>query len=297
MVGGGRWALVQRAVASSLLCVALLAGTAQAAPLTVELNGREFYGTTFTEGPDLFVPLDVVGPLLAGPDLVVEEYDVVLRRARLRFVPSGAAQPQRVYVVGCAKRGSVVYGPLQGLVKALGGSLTQSADVLAASYPPVSAAAASATGTDRKGGADGKPAAGVALGPASTPLLSPEEALREAKAANAPALAHVSAFKRLEIYHPLSPEPADAIPRSEVAGLKVYVAGLGERDQVLVELWSGRDPAGKPVFSRSRMGFTAEEREQGAFFVRLPLEAAPGWHVVRLVHSKGERVEYRFVTF
>ena len=272
-----------------------------AAPLALEINGREFYGTTYTEGSDLYVPLDVVGPLLTGQDFALEEYDVVLRRARVHYLPAGASQPVRVYVTGCARRGAAVYCPLGLLVKAVGGSVSMTPEALAVAYPPVSAAAATALhATPTPQASPSQPTIKPTPPPstATTAFLgSPEEAIQQARLANEAVRGHKGAVRCLEIYHPLSPEPADAIPRTEVAGLKVYLAGLQPHDRVEVALWAGRDPLGRPAYSRSLEDFSDEERQGGAFFVRLPLSVEPGWHVVRLVYNRKETLEYRFVTF
>jgi hypothetical protein len=259
---------------------------AQAAPLTVEINGREFYGSTFNEGNDVYVALDVVGPLLLGADFALEEYDIVLRRARFRYTPVGG-QPTHLYLPGCLKRGTAIYGPLQALVKQVGGSSAVSHDTWSVAYPPASAVQAPA-----------KPAVIVKpVPPTDDRIQGPEQALQLAHSANLHALRPSGRVRRVEIYHPLSPDPAEAIPSTDLAGLKLYLPGLTAKDRVRVALWDGREPGGSPVLVRALTGFTDDEQEQGAIFVRLPLRAASGWHVLRIMFNNTESVDYRFVTF
>jgi hypothetical protein len=121
--------------------------------------------------------------------------------------------------------------------------------------------------------------------------------MAEVRTANQNALPSAGLIEKMEVYHPVSPDPSDVIPRTDLAGLKVYLRRLAAGDHVEVELWRGRSAAGKPVFSRSLTGFRGQELEERAIFVRLPLTVEPGWHTVRVVVNQGGAVDYRFITY
>lgn len=135
--------------------------------------------------------------------------------------------------------------------------------------------------------------------PSPTPQMAgdPKEiALAEVKSANRDALNPTGLIQKVEVYHPGFPDPSDAIPKTEVAGLKVYVKQLAPSDTVNVQMWPNRDGGGEPAFKTQLSGFHGEELEQNAFFVRLPLTMAAGWHTVRLEYNH-EAVVYHFVTY
>jgi len=272
-----------------------------AATPVLEINGREFFGSVYTDGGEPLGPLDVVGPLLLGSDFVLESYDLVLRKASFHWVPPGTSQPVRGSVSGCAKRGAAVYAPLRALLKEVGGSYQQDAEVVRVAYPPAGTLVAQPTPTPTTASPVIRPTAPSTVAPTPEPVAllpsSPEQALSEVNAANAGAFTGHASLRRIEVYHPVQPDPSDVIPRTDLAGLKVYVAGLKESDQAQVSLWNAREPKGDPAFKKRLARFAGQELLEGWFFVRLPLELNAGWHTVRVDLNGKETVDYRFITW
>ncbi|MBM3461208.1 MAG: hypothetical protein FJX76_03810 [Armatimonadetes bacterium] len=268
------------------LLILVLAVAARAATPILEINGREFYGSLYTDSGELCGPLDVVGPLLLGSSFAIENYDVVLRKATFHYTPEGASAPVKASVSSCAKRGAAVYAPLKPLLKEVAGSYEATADTVRVAYPPAGTAVRPTA-----------PTATVIPKVSVGAPLTPELALLEAQTANRDAMTGARAIKRVEVYHPVSPEPADAIPRTDVAGLKIYVAGLADRDQAWVAMWNSREPAGDALFRKHIKGFRGQDLVEGWFFVRLPLATEPGWHTVDIDLNHKDRVRYRFVTY
>lgn len=282
----------RRSLGILVACALLLGSVARAAAPELEINGRDFYGMLYVDGGDVYGPLDVIGPLLLGSDFVLDNYDVVLRKATFRYTPAGAAAPTHGSVTGCAKRGTAVYAPIRALAKEVGASYESQSEMVRVAYPPVSAARP-ATKTPIPVVTVGSPgSAPVALAP-----TTPDEAIQAARQSNLAAFTGRGAIKRIEVYNPISPDPADAIPRTDVAGLKIYVAGLSAKDQAWISMWPVRDPAGEPTFRKRVAGFRGQELEEGSFFVRLPLQLETGWHSVVIDLNHKDRVEYRFITY
>lgn len=121
--------------------------------------------------------------------------------------------------------------------------------------------------------------------------------MAEVQNVNQNALHGNASILKLEVYHPVSPDPSDVIPRTDVAGLKIYLSRLDAADQVDVAMWAGRDVNGKPAFSRVMSHFHPGELEEKAVFVRLPLHVEAGWHTVRVRVNERDTVVYRFVTY
>ena len=125
----------------ALCIVVALAMRGQAAIPQLEVNGREYYGTVVSDNGEVYAALDVVGPLLLGPQFRLEVFDVTLRRCTFTFVPSGASAPQKVEVFGCVKRGAAVYAPLRPLLRQVGGSYQMDVanNLVSVAYPPATA--------------------------------------------------------------------------------------------------------------------------------------------------------------
>lgn len=311
------------------LCV--LHGTsAQASAPLLEVNGRVCDGAIFIDRGDVYAALEVVGPLLMGPQFRLDNFDFILRRCTFTFVAAGSTAPSRVAVLGCVKRGPDVYVPLKHLMQVIGGSLMVSSSAVRLSYPvganPAPGPAAIAPPAPGPAAvAMPVPGPAAVASPAPTPVAIPTPApiqaaiptprtaaqpsmsqgepassatvFAEVRTANQSALNPTGLIKRLEIYHPGLPEPSDVIPNTEVAGLKVYVKKLLSSDTVDLQMWAGRRPGGEPAFKTRLSRFRGNDLEESSFFVRLPLTLAAGWHTVRLEYNQTESVEYHFVTY
>ncbi len=299
----------------ALIILLACAARADSDMVNVEINGHDFYGTVFTDYGNVYGGLDAVGPLLVGPTFHANDFDFTLRRCAITFVPAGTTTPTQVEVYSCEKRGAEVYAPLKVLMTVIGGSYSVSGNTISLAYPPVSVTTASApTGmspppplpTAQRSPTQGTnaapvqptPESGAATGPTQPRSpLDPTIAMAEVRALNAHAIPAHGQVTRIEIYHPVSPDPSDVIPRTDVAGLKVYLHNLSDRDTIVIEMWAGRDPQGPPVFHTVLTSFDADELASQSLFVRLPLHVQAGWHTVRIDVNGHEHVDYRFVTY
>lgn len=278
-----------------ILCATVLLGlvtASRAASLEVEINGRDFYGTLFVEGGEVYAPLDVVGPLILGSDFGYEDYDMVLRRATYHFTPPGKTRV-RQGVSPCIKRGVAVYVPLKSLVVQAGGSYALSGTIVKIAYPPVSVVAPTPVSRPSP-----SPTTVAGLPSRTGPApLAPEAALMAARHANQGVLRPGGLIRRIELFHPVSPDPSEAIPRTDLAGLKVFVKKLAPRDQVWIAMWNGPEVGGAPAFEKHLQGFRGQELQENCFFVRLTLPVEPGWHTVKVDLNHRESAVYRFITY
>lgn len=303
----------------------LFAVSVSATMVNVEINGHDYYGSVYTDNGEIYAAIDVVGPMLMGPQFHFDNYDVTLRRGTFTFVPPGASAPLKLELFGCVKRGAGVYAPLRPLMKLVGGSFMLAGDTVRIAYPPASTVATVPTPTPTplatpkpsvtpspvvRPSVSPSPVATVVPSPVPSPSPSPspsvaetpamtsaEIAMAEVKNANHDAIPSTGLIQRLEVYHPVSPDPSDVIPRTELAGLKVYLKKLAASDRVDVAMWSGKTVDGAPAFKKQVSGFRGQELSENAFFVRLPLSVEAGWHTVRVEVNQGNAVEYRFVTY
>lgn len=305
-----RW----RDILAALCVVAALAASAWATPPALEVNGREYYGTVVTDNGEIYAALDVIGPLLLGPQFRLETYDVTLRRCTFTFIPAGASVPQKMEIFGCVKRGAAVYAPLRQLLRQVGGSFQdQGGTLVAVAYPPAANLATTPpplapsppplapspsprpVSTPAPTPRPGPTPAPTPAGP--PPITTPELAMIDVKAANAQAFAGANTIRKIEVYHPVQPDPSDVIPRTDLAGLRVQLQRLAPGDTVTVSMWDSDQAVGTPVFKQQVVRFGAQEMAEKAVFVRLPLAVAPSWHVVRVEVNGREFVDYRFVTY
>lgn len=306
----------QRACAAALAITLLIAVVTRAGAVipTLEVNGREYYGTVFTDGGEIYAALDVVGPLLLGDQFHLEVYDVTFRRCTFTFVPTGTTKVQRMELFGCVKRGAAVYAPLRQLMRQVGGSFLEAPDGVRIAYPPVTAVAPlpRPTATPRPVALPSPSPSGGAPTPQPSPLEKPspepaasptpealtrEVALAQTETANAEAFRGATLIRRIEVYHPVLPDPSDAIPRTDLAGVRILLRQLGDGDVVNVHLWHGRSPQGEPAFSQRLNRFGEQQKAERALFVRLPLPVESGWHTLRVEMNGREYVEYRFMTY
>lgn len=291
-----RW----REALAALFVVVVLAASAGAMPPTLEVNGREYYGTVVTDNGEIYAALDVIGPLLLGPQFRLETYDVTLRRCTFTFTPAGASVPQKMEIFGCVKRGAAVYAPLRQLLRQVGGSFQdQGTEGVAVAYPPAAAVAPTPTlAPTPRTVPTLAPSPRAVPTPMGPPLVTtPDLAMVDVKAANAQAFAGAHVIQKIEIYHPVQPEPSDVIPRTDLAGLRIRLQRLAPGDTVTVSMWDGDHAEGMPVFKQHLARFAPQEMADKALFVRLPLAVGPAWHVVRVEVNGREFVDYRFVTY
>lgn len=283
--------------------VLLLALQGRAAMVSLEVNGREYFGTVFSDGGEVYAALDVVGPLLLGAQFRFETYDVTLRRCTFTYVPTGASSSRKMEIFGCVKRGAAVYAPLRLLVRQVGGSSQDLEGVLTIAYPPATAVAptpALPSPTPSRTPTTVPPPT-ILPTAAPTPMpplaLTPETALEQARSANTQAFAGARLIRSIEVFHPVQPDPSEAIPRTDLAGLRIQTAQLGAGDEVAVSMWRGRTTEGEPVFRQRVSRFGSNEQAKKTLFVRLPLTVEAGWYTVRVQMNGREFVDYRFVTY
>lgn len=294
-----RW----REIVAAFCVVAALAASAWATPPALEVNGREYYGTVVSDNGEIYAALDVIGPLLLGPQFRLETYDVTLRRCTFTFIATGASAPQKMEIFGCVKRGAAVYAPLRQLLRQVGGSFQdQGGNMVAVAYPPAAAVVPtppppSPSPTPRLVATPSPHAVPTPSPTGPPPVTTPELAMVDVKAANAQAFAGAHMIQKIEVYHPVQPDPSDVIPRTDLAGLRVQLQRLAPGDTVTVSLWNSDHAEGAPAFKQQLNRFGAQEMAEKAVFVRLPLTIEPGWHVVRIEMNGREFVDYRFVTY
>ncbi len=315
-----------------MLCIMLAivlcaARWAHASDLSLEINGRDFYGSVFTQDGEMYAPFDVIGPLLLGAGFGIDGYDFTLQRVTFHYTPPGAAAPQSAALARCLKRGPI-YVPMSPLLKLVGGSYAREGMEVRVAYPPAAAPMAAAPGAGRPtappaagttsggtqssrpaavattmptttGGPTQPVASGVPTPPAPTPaaMMNTGLALAEAQTENHQALTTAGSISKVEVYNPVSPDPSDAIPRTDLAGLKVYVADLAPSDDAWIEMWTSREALGPPSFREHLSQFAGQELREGWFFVRLPLAMEAGWHTVRIDVNHKSTVDYRFITY